>query len=526
MNNANSQKRLKKTRSWKSQFGTDSSDTQGDLKLSPFKTYSKNYNTPIKPEFSLFRTEDHREQLHRDSTDYTPHKRTKSKVANETKSGKKSHGSKTNSVRSPERYQKNIKLERDQDEIIYMQNCLIEEMKTEIYKMKIEKKLGQDSISMNENSMQTENLRLCKKVEHLKRDHELELIKIKKGIERKDEIFKEFTVGMNMKIEEKKIKIRKLKQKIEDLNQKHFSHYETSSNKALEELKRMFDSETKAKLSVEDELLTLKEKEKTLVEENNILIQNYQDIQNKCNEIELKLVSIADVFSHSLSKDKDESFNIDTILSDVDALKQKNEMLDKRCRNLTEKNLNIELDYQTLKSQVFQERNKSGNSHNFEKCSEKLARRTDEINECKHIIVELTSKLDLLKEENSKLHYELKGLSIYDQSNQSILENQISLLEEEINLLKTENKILSSKEKDLISRLKGSENARYHYREQTMILKEKLNSLEIQVKYQDSSSIDKRLQDSTNPSDKMRMRRNRTVQDLNELISDKSLPLY
>ena len=197
-------------------------------------------------------------------------------------------------------------------------------------------------------------------------------------------------------------------------------------------------------------------------------------------------------------------------------------MLDKRCRNLTEKCLNLEFDYQTVKSKSLHERSNIGVSDHFEHYYQKPTRKIEINNECKHIVMNLTNKLNSLQEENSKLQDLLK---ISEQPSQSLLENQISLLEEEINLLKTENRILISKEKELNARLKSAENARSHYHEKAIILKDKVSSLELQIIYQDSSSIDLRLHDTANPSDKIRMSRNRTPKDIKEHICDKSLPL-
>ena len=311
MNSTTSQKRLKKTRSWTTHFGAESSDSQGDIKLSSLNTYSKNYKIPIIPEFCIFRSEDNRDQLHRASTDYSLHKKTKSNVTNETKVKKHPNlECKTNSIKSPEKCKKKPKLQKDQDEIIYIQNSLIEEMKNEINKLQSEVKFSEDS-TMNERSLRNENRKLRKKIENLKKDYELDLIKIKEGIERKDEIAKELTIGLKMKIEAKKVKISNLKQRIEDIREENLDDYETSSKKTIEELKQMVDSEAKIKLVIEDELFALKLKEKTLIRDNTVLIKNYQDMQNKCSEVEGKLISIADAFSHRSIKYKDDSINID-----------------------------------------------------------------------------------------------------------------------------------------------------------------------------------------------------------------------
>jgi hypothetical protein len=88
-----------------------------------------------------------------------------------------------------------------------MQSSLIEDLKIELKSLKsknstLEKLANRES----PNILSSENLKLHKKLEEITNQHEKELEKILTGISRKEEIFKEYKLGVKLKLEKKKEK--------------------------------------------------------------------------------------------------------------------------------------------------------------------------------------------------------------------------------------------------------------------------------------------------------------------------------
>ena len=469
----------------------------------------------------LSKTEDNREVLFKDSSDCISNTRSVSKPSIREKKRNQAYETPKNSLKMKNKLLSPKRKNNEQDEIINVQQLLIEDLKKEI-KLLSKKPIHRESesISSNDSSLRTENFKLNKKIEQIGRAYDIELINIKNGILRKDEIFHEYKAGLKMKLEKKKLKIELLKKKINGMKQEYSEFYDKACKNAFEELKTMLEKETISKIKIEEELFKVKESEQTLKEENSILIQNYEEIQKKCIDLENKTKNINDLIN-SYSNKEEKIEKIDDYLSNLHKMNEQHNTLKNKYQLLLTKNSELEKENKNLKQQInrikiFYEEpqenpHKAKQSPDIEKFSRKLIKK-------KNIIQELKKKVSILEEKLSKC-YQSKKNNSKDDSELYQIDSQ-SIYEEELNLLKTENKILLNKEQELNLKLKNSEKARYYYQEQTIALKEKVNSLEMYIKNIENSLNDDKNHDEPDVYSKKKLHRTNTAQEIRQLLKD------
>jgi chromosome segregation ATPase len=168
---------------------------------------------------------------------------------------------------------------------------------------------------------------------------------------------------------------------------------------------------------------------------------------------------------------------IENLCSHNKNLNEKAKLLNEKCKSLEEENSNMKLAYSKQQKKMKELKLKFSDSD--ETLIDKLRRKSIKIVELKK----------MLGHQNSRSKLKVSEINT-NVSDYSVIESQMSVIEEELNLLKTENRILISKENDLCSKLKNSEKARYYYQEQTIGLKEKVNSLENHLKMLESSVLE------------------------------------
>jgi chromosome segregation ATPase len=478
---------LKSTKS-RSQFKFD---LVSDVLLSIIEEYPKNYSAEPGlskiPQTDTFRTLDSKHFGTAENIE-TP-QRTPNKL-------KKTFHKKGLLSKSSEKDFKINKIVAKQDEIIKYQNNIIEDLKKRLDYSEYKKKDHK-----NENYLKFENFELNKKIDQLKKEYEQEFIKIRKGIDNKEENFKEFKIAMLMKLKKKKMKIQLLKKTVSGVKQEYLSSYESFCKSALQDLNQKLEKENREKLLVEENLSNIKEKEKILIEENNILTQNYEDIQKKFNNLEMKFFYVNQTISKNIPEDK-KNMKFDDYIMHLNSVTQQNNIINEKCKSLVENNLEYQLENKMLKLKVlklnkkledFQEKNKSSFTSDIETLLNKLQRKKNKISELKQKILELKNRSSRAQNPS------IKNNVHEDPSDLNDINNPMFYIEHELDYLKTENKLLSTQEKELNNRLKISEKAKFFYQEQANILNEKLNSLESPLKVSDHVQAIKSNKNSRSP---------------------------
>ena len=509
----------------KSQISSDAYSTM-DEKFKTADPYLKSHDDSKMIEIDLFRTHDNRDSTFRDSLDNFDNLRNPSKSFADEKIIKrmidKNEKIKKNTIKGLKIDAETNKILNTQDKIIKMQSSLIEDLKIELKSLKsknstLEKLANRES----PNILSSENLKLHKKLEEITNQHEKELEKILTGISRKEEIFKEYKLGVKLKLEKKKRKIQMLNEKLSGVKEEYIEFYDNACKNAFESLKKMLEKETKEKLKIEEELLTIREREKVYIEENNMLVQNYEDIKKQCNDLEIQLSSANRALSLG-KKFQDNRIKADDYLMHLNSLTQQNKVLVEKCRNLADKNLDFELEIKKLKSQLTEsyETNTVKTSSEVESLKSILKKKTKKIETQKEEIAEVKRKLKFLQDQNSKLMVECRT-NLQDENPEYFeLLSKIPLLEEKINLLKTENVCFKTKEEELKLALANSEKGRSYYQEQTISLKENLHTLETQLRNIESSFRDWKSRDESPKLLKSRGQKTKSTKDLKKLLKD------
>jgi chromosome segregation ATPase len=360
---------------------------------------------------------------------------------------------------------------KDQDYIIKLQNNLIDNLRNEISLIAKDKRLETEEFGekFKKNTIEEDN-------ETYIEEYENEITRLKKTIKRKDDIIKEINAEMDLTIQKKDSKIKKLEETIESLKSKE----KNNQGLEIEEIKKLMEFERKEKGKVEKENLELKEQVRVVTEENKILIQNYEEVRRRFFEHEKVLNPVKTLLS-KMTSSKYELQNIpgfiENLCSHNKNLNEKAKLLNEKCKSLEEENSNMKLAYSKQQKKMKELKLKFSDSD--ETLIDKLRRKSIKIVELKK----------MLGHQNSRSKLKVSEINT-NVSDYSVIESQMSVIEEELNLLKTENRILISKENDLCSKLKNSEKARYYYQEQTIGLKEKVNSLENHLKMLESSVLE------------------------------------
>lgn len=394
----------------------------------------------------IFRTQDNREVLLTEPSELYDLKKSKSRNNLD-----RVHFSRT--LAKPE---KSISILKDQDDIIKLQNSIIDNLRIEISQFKRSK------TEKSKNSESSQN------IEQFLEEYENQIENLKKIIKRKEEVIKELKVEMDICGQQKDMRIEKA-----ELATEKAKGELRERDRIKEQLEVSLGKEVKLKEKAEKEASEVKEKLKVVNEENKILIQNYEEVKKRFFEVDKQLHSVR-VFISRISNSKNECLNI---LGFIEQLFNQNRNLSEKVKILNEKTAGIEKENQELKQ----------TTEKYKKIVEELNSKLED-SDCSEMLIQKLQKKSekILKLKQKLVKYQLKDqktcLENYKMSEISSSDSQISAIQEELSYLKTENRVLHSKENDLVHKLKSSEKARYYYQEQTMSLKEKVNSLENQLK--------------------------------------------